>query len=86
MKHDEYALNTAITIHKLWHDSHQVEVAFRNLKVKCLQENWDYNLVLKRTGDYMRECFDREPKMRNVPVEQAMEGLKMWLNYMSMEM
>lgn len=83
---EEAALFFGVTIHKEWHDSRLVEVIYRDIKLYCLQEELDYSVFIKRIGDYMRECFDREPKTRDVPLEQATADLQKFVDYWKHEM
>lgn len=83
---DTVALNYGVYIHKNWHEPSLVSEAYRTLKVECLNKHWDYSLVLKRVGDYARECFDREPKTRDVPLEEATANLQKFVDYWKQEM
>lgn len=80
------ALDFAVAIHKDWHNAAQVAFYYRQFKFKCLSYGYHYDTLLKRLGDYLRECFDREPKTRDIPLEEATTNLQQWLTRMSLEM
>lgn len=84
--HDEVALRLGVAIHKHWHDPKQVAFEWRSAKLYALFNSLDLDQFMKRIGDYMRECFDREPKTRLPQVEDMIRAHQMEINYWQQEM
>ncbi len=83
---EEVALDLGVRIHRYWEHPQEVTNLFRQAKIYGLSNTLDYDIFIKRVGDFMRECFDREPKTRDVPLEQATADLQKFVDYWKQEM
>ncbi len=83
---EEVALDLGVRIHRYWEHPQEVASLFRQAKIYALYNNLNYDIFIKRVGDFMRECFDREPKTRLPQVEDMIRARQMEINYWQQEM
>ncbi len=84
-KHDEFCRDAGIYIHRDWQDAEKVAAHWSAVKRYIFENQLDIDTIYKRIGDYMRQCFDRQPKVRDIPLEEATDNLQKWLTRMSLE-
>lgn len=86
IKHDEFCRDAGIYIHRDWQDPTKVQAHWTAVRRYIFENQLDIDVIYKRIGDYMRQCFDRKPKVRDIPLEEATATLQRWLDRMNLEM
>ena len=85
IKHDEFCRDAGIHIHRDWQNPQKVQAHWAAVYRYIFENQLDMETIFKRIGDYMRQCFDRQPKTRDVPLEEDFSVLEAWVNRMNLE-